>query len=123
MAFMLASRAAFLLISRLTDIHPGVILGVIAGAAIAGDDPRQHGPIIFVPMLGLLVLSLAALIALEPLRSLAGDSPEWYGVIPETVAVTVFVAGIEGLLFNLLPLTFMEGRKVWECSTAVVGRG
>jgi hypothetical protein len=101
-------------ISRLSNMHPGIVLGFVAGAVVSGPNPRQDGAITYVPMIALFLFSLLALGLVEPLRAVSNGSSEWYAVIPETVAVTVFVAGIEGLLFNLLPLTFMEGRSVWD---------
>ncbi len=103
-------------LSRLVDMHPGIVLGVVAGAAVSVDDPRRTGPITFVPMVALFIFSLVAFGLAEPLHTFSNNSGEWYAVIPETVAVTIFVAGIEGLLFQLLPLTFMEGRTVWDWS-------
>jgi hypothetical protein len=103
-------------LSKLIDMHPGIVLGFVAGAAVSVDDPRRSGPITFVPMVALFVFSLVALGLEEPLRTFSDESGEWYAVIPETVAVTIFVAGIEGLLFQLMPLTFMEGRTVWDWS-------
>jgi hypothetical protein len=103
-------------VSRLADLHPGVVLGFVAGASIAARDPREQGQITFFPMLGLLAISLVALALIDPFRSLSEESSQWFAVIPETVAVTIFIGGIEGLLFNLVPVTFMEGKKIWDWS-------
>jgi hypothetical protein len=102
--------------TRLVHMHPGIVLGFVAGAAVSAEDPREEGQITFVPMVGSLALSLVALLLIGPFRGLSNDSVHWWAVIPETVAVTVFVGGIEGLLFGLLPLEFMDGRKVWDWS-------
>lgn len=104
------------LASRVVDLHPGIVLGFVAGASVAARDPRESGQITFVPMLLLLGLSMVALGLIDPFRALSEQSSQWFAVIPETVAVTVFVGGIEGLLFNLVPLTFMEGKNVWDWS-------
>jgi len=103
-------------LSKLIHMHPGIVLGFVAGAVVNVEDPRRGGPITFVPMVALFVFSLVALGLAEPLQQFSNHSTEWYGVIPETVAVTIFVAGVEGLLFQLMPLTFMEGRTVWDWS-------
>ena len=34
----------------------------------------------------------------------------------DTVAATIFVGGLEGLFFNLIPLTFMDGAVVYQWS-------
>jgi hypothetical protein len=102
------------LASRFTDLHPGVVLGFVAGASVAARDPREAGQLTFIPMLILLSLSLMALALIDPFRALSDESSQWLAVVPETAAVTIFVGGIEGLLFNLVPLTFMEGKKIWD---------
>jgi hypothetical protein len=112
--------AVSVILTRLTDVHPGIVLGVIAGAAVGSHDTKFQGRIVTAAMLGTLALSLGALLLVGPLQSLSTDHNEvWWAVIPETVAVTLFVGGIEGLLFSLLPLKFMEGRRVWDWSRAV----
>jgi hypothetical protein len=107
---------ASVLLTRITSLHPGIVLGVIAGAVVSAPDTREQGKVVLGAMVGMLVMSLVALLLVAPLRTLSNDSSAWYAVIPETVAVTLFVGGIEGLLFNLLPLEFMEGRAVWRWS-------
>lgn len=108
--------AVSVIVTRVTNLHPGLVLGVVAGAIVPSNDPRQQGRIVFGAMLGTLALSLLALLLVEPLRSYADDSSQWFAVIPETVAVTFFVGGTEGLLLNLLPLKFMEGHALWNWS-------
>jgi hypothetical protein len=111
--------AVSVLVTRITDLHPGIVLGVVAGAVLQTSDRRQEGRIVFVAMLGTLALSLVSLLLIEPLRELSDSSSSWFAVIPETVAVTLFIGGIEGLLFGLLPLEFMEGRTLWRWSRLV----
>ncbi len=108
--------AVSVIVTRVTNLHPGLVLGVIAGAIVPSHDPRQQGRIVFGAMVGTLALSLLALLLVEPLRSYANNSSQWFAVIPETVAVTFFVGGTEGLLLNLLPLKFMEGHALWQWS-------
>jgi hypothetical protein len=108
--------AIAVLVTRLTDLHPGIVLGVIAGAAVPLQDARREGQVVLGAMLGTLALSLVSLLLVGPFRSFADGSSEWYAVIPETVAVTLFIGGIEGLLLNLVPLQFMEGRILWRWS-------
>ncbi|MFN8586000.1 MAG: FGLLP motif-containing membrane protein [Dehalococcoidia bacterium] len=112
--------ALSVVITRVTDVHPGIVLGVIAGAAVGSHDARLQGRIVTAAMLGILAVSMGSLLLVGPFQSLSTDHPEvWWAVIPETVAVTLFVGGIEGLLFSLLPLKFMEGRRVWDWSRPV----
>lgn len=70
---------------------------------------------IFIPMLILLALSLLSWLVLAPLRGWAEDG-NFFGAVFEAVAVAMFVGGIQGLLFNLVPLEFVDGQKVWQWS-------
>jgi hypothetical protein len=45
---------------------------------------------------------------------MALDSNSWLTALPEAIAVAIFLGGIEGLLFNLIPFTFNDGEKVWR---------
>jgi hypothetical protein len=105
--------AASVGLSRVVDLNPGVIFGFVAGAALTqrGIGRRELGIIVFIPMLGLLAVSLLALALISPLRSLAeGHSGAW-ATLPETIAVAVFVGGAESVLLALIPLTFTDGQK------------
>jgi hypothetical protein len=107
--------AASVLVSRIADLHPGVIFGFVASAAILarGDvGAREKGLIVFVPMLGLLVTSLIALALIEPLEAIQGTGP--WSHLPETVALAVFVGGAESLLLSVIPITFTDGEKLWQ---------
>lgn len=112
--------ALSVVITRVTNVHPGIVLGVIAGAAVGSHDAKLQGRLVTAAMLGILAVSMGSLLLVGPFQSLSADHPDmWWAVIPETVAVTLFVGGIEGLLFSLLPLKFMEGRRVWDWSRPV----
>ena len=43
--------------TRLVHMHPGIVLGFVAGAAVSAEDPREEGQITFVPMVGSLALA------------------------------------------------------------------
>ena len=107
---------ASVIASRLVEMHPGIVLGFVAGSVVYARDSREHGTIVFLPMLLLLIFSLVALALVEPLRSLSNTSGSWLAVVPETSAVAIFVVGIQALLFNLIPFTFSDGSKVWSWS-------
>lgn len=105
------------LITRVTDLHPGIVLGVVAGAIVPTSDPRDQGRLVFVAVVGVLILSLVSLALVDGFREFGSThATDWWAAIPETVAVTLFIGGIEGLLLNMLPVEFMEGRALWEWS-------
>jgi hypothetical protein len=106
------------LLSRVTGLHPGLVYGFVAGAAIvAARDPdrREAGLIIFVPMLAMLAVALVAWALLGPLRALSDDD-NFAALVLEGAAAAIFMGGVQGLLFALIPMSFMDGEKVWNWS-------
>jgi hypothetical protein len=102
--------------SKLLHLHPGVIYGFVAAAALTTSESagrRPGGQILFGPMVALLLVSIGAWALIEPARSLSEGSESWLAAVPETAAAIVFVGGLQGLLFVLVPLTFTDGHKVW----------
>jgi hypothetical protein len=105
-------------ISRISDLNPGLVLGFVAGAVVIG--PRapsddEAGQIVYLPMLALLAVSLLAWLLMAPARGWAEDGT-FLGASIESALALLFVAGIQGLLFNLVPVTFLDGLKVWRWS-------
>jgi hypothetical protein len=105
-------------ISRLSDLNPGLILGFVAGAVVLGPrapDDKEAGQIVYWPMLALMGVSLLAWILMAPARQWAQDGTFLSASIEAALAL-LFVAGIQGLLFNLIPVTFLDGLKLWRWS-------
>lgn len=105
------------ILSRLENFQPGIIYGFIATYAVLGAvdlDHRQNGQVVLVPGLALLAVCVSAWLLVSPFRDLAQDNNSWLAAVPEGVAVAVFVGGLEGLFFNMVPLQFMDGYKVWR---------
>jgi len=106
------------IVSRVFNVHPGIVYGFVAAAALIGEQhasDREEGQIVFIPMLILFGLSLLSWLLLTPFRAWAEDG-SFIGAVLEAVAVAMFVGGIQGLLFNLVPLEFIDGQKVWKWS-------
>jgi hypothetical protein len=118
--FPIAILIAFasVIISKLTGMHPGVVYGFVAGASILAarePDERESGIIIFLPMLAIFAISLIAWLMVAPLREYS-DKNELWALILEGAAISIFLGGIQGLLFSLIPLSFIDGEKVWKWS-------
>ncbi len=105
------------LLSRVEGFQPGIIYGFIASFAILAPvtlDRRQLGHTVLFPGLALLALCVLAWLLVIPFRELSENNSGWLAAVPEGAAVGVFVAGLEGLFFNMIPLHFMDGHKLWN---------
>ena len=119
----LAFGVACVLLTRWMDFHPGYLYGFVAGLTLLGmeaETPRRWALLVLAGVGALLAASLAAWCLAVPVgtlaeRGLPGTSV-LYGVL-----VAIFVTGLEGLLFTLVPLTLMDGSKVMAWSRAVWG--
>jgi hypothetical protein len=109
--------AVCVLLTRLDGFQPGIIYGFIASAALLGDtepEKEHQGKMIFYPALALLGLCLLAWFLISPFRDLATDHNNWWAALPEAIAVGVFVGGLEGTFFQMIPIRYMDGHKVWS---------
>jgi hypothetical protein len=113
----IALAVGFVVLSRLVDFEAPIMYGFIAGAAIlvpATLDHRQTGFAIFIPATILLLLSLAAWGLVAPLRDASNNNGNWWAVLPGESAAILFVSGIEGLLFAMIPVKFLDGLKIFR---------
>ena len=107
------------LISRMAGFQPGFVIGFVAAAIIVGkpdfseDERGRAWALIAAAMLGVSVL---AWIAAIPLHELYKANPNVWTGLPEAVAISIFVVCLEGLLFSLIPLEFMDGWRIWKWS-------
>jgi hypothetical protein len=111
----IAIAAAFVALSRLAHFQAPVLFGFIAASAVfvpVALDRRQEGLAIAVPAAILLALSLVSWFLVSPLRHASNSSHTWWAVLPGETAAMLFASGIEGLLFSLIPLKFLDGWKV-----------
>lgn len=111
----LAVAVGCVLLSRLMDFRPGILYGFIASFVILAPvtlQRRGSAELVLMPSLCLLGASLVAWGLLVPLRSMAVTDGSWFISLLEATAAIVFVAGLEGVFFNLIPIDFMDGAKI-----------
>jgi hypothetical protein len=109
-------------LTRLMDFQPGILYGFVASSVIVGTvvlDRRQSATLVIVPSLGLLAASLVAWALIPSIRPLAETDGVWWLVLVQAALVTIFVAGIEGLFYAMIPITFMDGATVFEWNKLV----
>jgi hypothetical protein len=106
------------LISRAADFHPGIVVGFVAAAIILEKEEdvsaAERGKACARVAIIFLGISVAAWVAAIPLHDLYRDSPNLWTALPDAIAVSVFVVCLEGLLFSLVPLHFLDGWHIWR---------
>jgi hypothetical protein len=110
----LVIAAACVLISRLAGFLPGYLYGLILGYAFArqldvAEDGRAHA----LSAWWMLGLAFVAWLTLGAVRGLdiEGSVPV---AVAESVLAALVVAGIEGIVFGLVPLRFMKGEPIFR---------
>ncbi len=109
-------------LSRLMDFKPGILYGFVASNLIVATvvlDRRQSAQLAILPTLALLAASLIAWAALPVLRPIAETGGDWWVVLVDTMLVTIFVAGLEGVFYAMIPITFMDGAAVLEWNRVI----
>jgi len=102
------------LVSRLTNFAPGYLFGLLGGAVFASAlERRSEGRAEAVALLAVLGLALLAWTGFGEVVSLANESDPAFGVlVADALLGCLFIGGIEGLLFSLIPLRFLPGYRV-----------
>ena len=107
------------LASRLIDFRPGIVYGFVASTAFlvpAAIDRRGAGKAALYPAIALLTASLLAWALLGIVRGMETGADGWALPLGEALLAVLFVVGLEGVFYNMIPLTFMDGRAVADWS-------
>ncbi|MCK5641028.1 MAG: hypothetical protein KAJ19_09535, partial [Gammaproteobacteria bacterium] len=106
----------FVIFSRAIDFHPGLIYGFIGAyaslSAVRRLSERQQAITILLGALFLIVIAFCAFFLRMLIADPASAGGNFWLSLADGILVGVFVIGLEGLLFTLVPLTFMDGAKV-----------
>jgi hypothetical protein len=98
-------------ISRAMGLAPGLVFGFVASSFILRPialSKRDEAQLVFWPSVMLLVLSLGAFLLLGEASKHANLEHLGESFL-ESVLAVVFIVGLEGFVFTLLPLRFMNG--------------
>jgi len=101
--------------SRLIEFRPGIVYGFVASTAFlvpAALDRRQEGKVALYPAIVLLAASLGAWLLLDVVRGMEATGSGWALPFAEALLAVIFVGGLEGVFYNMIPLTFMDGKAV-----------
>lgn len=101
---------ACVLVSRLTGFQPGYLYGLLIGLAFARElsaaEEGRATALGAVAMLGVALVSWLALGALP-------DGDAFGLVVARTTLAALMVAGLEGVVFGLLPMRFLPGEALF----------
>ena len=101
---------ACVIVSRLAHFAPGLVFGFVGAYALlsstANLDKRKLSINI---LLGVTCIALVASAAFFLRQPLANAAPGFWHSLADTIMVATFVTCLEGLVFGLLPLTFLDG--------------
>ncbi len=102
------------ILSRLAHFQPGYLYGLIAGFAftiVASDD--DEGRIAARSSVFMLVVAVAAWIIRTPIDTAATKAGAGFVVvIADAILAALFIAGIEGLVFALVPVRVLPGARL-----------
>jgi hypothetical protein len=108
---------ACVIVTRLIAVEPGYVYGIIGAFAIAGtltlvDQGRMAARSAIV----LLALALAAWLLRVPLEPEPGIPLGPEARLVNAILVALFVVGVEGVVFGLIPLAFLPGDPLFRWS-------
>ncbi|MDQ2675138.1 MAG: hypothetical protein M3Y40_10835, partial [Chloroflexota bacterium] len=107
----LAIGVACVLLSRLTNFQPGYLYGLLIGLAFAQElSAAEEGRATALGAGVMLAVALAAWLALGMLP----DGNAFALVIARTALAALMVAGLEGVVFGLLPMRFLPGEPLYR---------
>lgn len=109
---------ALVAISRLLHFTPGYLFGVFTALGFNREvDERDQGRGIAVASVWLLVTALACWLLWTPVSTAAlAEHPGFAVLFLDAALSTTYIAGVQGLMFGLLPLRFLDGQKVLHWS-------
>ncbi len=110
----LVVAAAFVLISRIFNLQPGYLYGLVLSVSFSRPvEPDQEARETAVGMIATLAVAIAAWLVLDGLRAGIGAEGDALATVISTATAAVVVAGLEAVAFGMLPLRFMPGRVIY----------
>jgi hypothetical protein len=99
------------LLSRLTDFQPGYLYGLLIGLAFARElSAAEEGRATAIGSLLMLAVAALAWVGLGALP----DGDGFALVVVRTSLAALMVAGLEGVVFGLLPMRFLPGEPLYR---------
>lgn len=103
------------IVSRIFNFEPGFIFGLMTGIAFSDKvSEREDGAGLALASLIVLVVAFAAWFIWIPVKANVDSThnPAFIMIVLDTLLATVWVAGIQSVVFSLIPIRFMDGQLV-----------
>jgi hypothetical protein len=111
----LVIAVVFVFVSRLWNLQPGYLYGIVLGAIFVSDaGDRDEGRETFYGSLWTLGAALLAWLGLSWLRGQGLPAHGFGATLLQTAFAATLVAGLEAAAFGLMPLRFMPGHAVYR---------
>jgi hypothetical protein len=107
-------------ISRAVHFQPGYLYGLVGGFSFATVlDRREEGRSRFVGFIVVLAIAIVGWVLFVPVSRSANHPHPNFGVLAaDAFLAAIFIGGIEGALFILVPLRFLPGHHIITWSRA-----
>ena len=98
--------------------QPGYLYGLVGGVAFTvALSQREEGQSEFTGFFAGLAVALVGWLVFVPVSSAANHlHPSFFVLVADSFVAAVFIGGIEGALFALVPVRFLPGHKVAQWS-------
>jgi cell division septation protein DedD len=111
----LVIAGVFVLISRIGNLQPGYLYGIVLGAIFVKEvSPREEGRETFFGSLWTLGAAVAGWLGLTWFHGLGLNSQDPVVTLVATACAAVAVSGLEATAFGLMPMRFMPGYAVYR---------
>ena len=106
---------ACVILSRVAEFQPGYLYGLVVGFQFRNSlSDKDEGRSAALRSLWALGMSLVAWLALSVLSPSGSSNGSFVILALNTMLATIVVAGVEGALFELIPLRFLPGEKIFD---------
>jgi hypothetical protein len=110
----------FVLISRLADLQPGYLWGVVLGVVfLRTDTSADEGREQAAGALWTLLVAVVAWLALGVIRGPDGTDGTFLARAAETALAAIVVAGLEAVAFGMMPFRFMPGAAIYRWNRVI----
>lgn len=116
----LVIAALFVVVSRLADLQPGYLWGVVLGVVfLKADTSADEGREQAAGALWALIVAVLAWLALGWVRSSAGTDATFLNIAAQTALAAITVSGLEAVAFGMMPFRFMPGVAIYRWNRVI----